>query len=165
MYFVESKRLSNYFPACLQASRFVNWWKMVLSFASLLRSTPGHGAARTHLHAVREDTWESVSSACHIFFFLSLFWANFDINCDYNLVSGCQFSIKLICLILFLQVRERVQQMPVCLRSCPGCGAWESCVVCCVATGSPRRLTGTCRFFARFSVLDILHCIEIVPPH
>lgn len=51
---------------CLQASRSVNWWRMVLSFASLLRSTPALAAARTHWHAAREDTWESVSSNCRI---------------------------------------------------------------------------------------------------
>lgn len=55
------------------------------------------------------------------------------------------------------QVREREQPMLVCLRSLPGCVAWGSCVVCCVATGSPRRLTGTCRFMPSslvvFSVL------------
>lgn len=53
--------VADLFSDCLQASRSVNWWRMVLSSASLLRSTPAHAAARTHWHAAREDTWESVS--------------------------------------------------------------------------------------------------------
>lgn len=64
-------------------------------------------------------------------------------------------TIKLTCLPnSFPQVRERVQPTPVCLRSCPGCAAWGSCVVCCVATGSPRRLTGTCRFMTSSLVVE-----------
>lgn len=53
------------------------------------------------------------------------------------------------------QVRERVQPMPVCLRSCPGCAAWGSCAVCCAAIGSPRRSTGTCRFRAASLVVSV----------
>lgn len=45
-----------------QASRSVNWWRMVLSSANLLRCTPAPAAARTRWHAAREDTWVSVGS-------------------------------------------------------------------------------------------------------
>lgn len=45
----------------------------------------------------------------------------------------------------FPQVRERVQPTLVCPRSFAGCAACGSSVVCCAATGSPRRLTGTCK--------------------
>lgn len=60
---------------------------------------------------------------------------------------------NLTALLFISQVRERVQPTPVCQRSWSGCVAWESCVVFCVATGRPRRSTGTCRF--RTKLLNI----------
>lgn len=46
-----------------------------------------------------------------------------------------------------VKVRERVQPTLVCLRKWTGWTVWGSCAVCCVATGSQRRSTGTCRFW------------------
>lgn len=64
----------------------------------------------------------------------------------------------------FVQERERVQLMLVCQRNWHGCDVWESCVVFSVATGSPRKLTGTCKceFFAGDKVYFLSFPLERV---
>lgn len=54
-------------------------------------------------------------------------------------------TVLIIFNFVFVQERERVLLMLVCQRNWHGCGAWESCDVFSVATGSPRKLTGTCK--------------------
>lgn len=61
------------------------------------------------------------------------------------------------CFLFFpAKVRERVQPTLVCLRKWTGWTAWGSCAVCCVATGSPRRSTGTCRFRNTFQLMQLI---------
>lgn len=178
--FCASPLLTCFFPPVFQASRSVNWWRMVSSFANLLRSTPGHGAARTRWLAVREDTWESVSWHRH-----SLWMYERRTSCSFfcsDEGTDLFWSISLLVVVVYLtsshldnvwtivltrlptlsQVRERVQPTPVCLRSCPGCAAWGSCVVCCVATGSPRRLTGTCKFRRSWLLVSAVQAFSLL---
>lgn len=133
---------SSLVPLRLKVSRSVSWWRMVLSFANLLLCTPVPAAARTHWHVAREDTWEPVSSNCQ----RGCLRGKSSCEDYYTYVLGSIHAVQLTrFLIPFSQVREKVPPTPVCQRSCAGCAAWGSCVVCCVATGRPRRLTGTCR--------------------
>lgn len=67
--------------------------------------------------------------------------------CEYQIVAQEFFCLFCKHSLFFpAKVRERVQPTLVCLRKWTGWTAWGSCAVCCVATGSPRRSTGTCRF-------------------
>lgn len=68
------------------------------------------------------------------------------------------FEIDIIYNFPPTQVRERVQLMLVCQRNCHGCAAWGSFVVFFVATGSPRKLTGTCKCEFRRSLLVNKQC-------
>lgn len=113
-----------------QASRSENWWRMDWSSENLWRFTPVLAAARTHWHAARDVTWVMVGN-----------W----VVVEAAQWTQCHFIFYSIYRFPPVQVRERVPPMLVCQRSCHGCGAWESCVVFFVATGSPRKLTGTCK--------------------